>query len=522
MILLALRVGSSQARRLLPRLLAWLFIATAVFTLQIDSGAYSADLSAHPDEPAHMVSALLVHDYLAAGAPRSAFEYAKCYYLHYPKVAIGHWPPIFHALAGLWMFVAGRRVAAVLILLALAAIALSIGIFELGRHGCGAIAALLIALAFATARTVQFATSTILPDLVLGGFVFAAAAFWGSYIDTGKRFYLAAFAVLAVLAIGTHGRGVVVLLVPVIAAWTARPLRFTPARVLTTALVVTVVLGLPIAAKQSLPISPASVVVNFLQFPYRLGVSFLWIVPALGLCGLVACFRDHRPSRWTAMAALVAANWIFFSVVNTPFDQRYLLTVAPAMAVLAARGWSLIASLNRYASPALPLALCVVIGANLIPPYRQPDAGYASVIANLPRVDRLTLVDGNAASEGSAVASMLLHDRPFEHVVVRATKALASATWAGNDYRLLCTTPEEVRKVLDREGIDTVISQDPPWFPHSVLLRRALAETPLWREVPNRHGGIRVFQRITPSKSAGFHLRIDNPGGFRAVFECNE
>src|SRR5579883_1579952 len=56
-----------------------------VVVLQWRSGTYGSEFGHEPDEPAHVVSALMVHDYIAARFPGSPLHYAESYYLHYPK-----------------------------------------------------------------------------------------------------------------------------------------------------------------------------------------------------------------------------------------------------------------------------------------------------------------------------------------------------------------------------------------------------------------------------------------------------
>src|SRR5579875_2135828 len=84
-----------------------LLIAT-VFALQFSSGAYHMPFSSDADEPSHVISGLLVRDYIARGFPGTPLHFAENYYFHYPKVAIGHWPPLFYAAEGTWMLVFGR------------------------------------------------------------------------------------------------------------------------------------------------------------------------------------------------------------------------------------------------------------------------------------------------------------------------------------------------------------------------------------------------------------------------------
>src|SRR5580698_3052623 len=77
--------------------------------MQIRSGAYTSDFAADPDEAPHVVSGLLIRDYPEGHLFENPLRYAENYYVHFPKVAIGHWPPMFHAVEGLWMLVFGRN-----------------------------------------------------------------------------------------------------------------------------------------------------------------------------------------------------------------------------------------------------------------------------------------------------------------------------------------------------------------------------------------------------------------------------
>jgi hypothetical protein len=93
------------------------FLAAAV-SLQWFAGAYGADFAGDPDEPAHYVTGLMVRDYIAAGMPGPPLRYAQAYYSHYPKVGLGHWPPVFYAVEAAWMLAFSGSRASVLVLLA--------------------------------------------------------------------------------------------------------------------------------------------------------------------------------------------------------------------------------------------------------------------------------------------------------------------------------------------------------------------------------------------------------------------
>src|SRR5687768_1549891 len=74
----------------------FLLFTGIALTLQRVCGAYHGEFNGYPDEPAHYVTGLLIRDYIAQGLPQPPMAFAKNYYLHYPKVALGHWPPLFY------------------------------------------------------------------------------------------------------------------------------------------------------------------------------------------------------------------------------------------------------------------------------------------------------------------------------------------------------------------------------------------------------------------------------------------
>ena len=73
-----------------------------VVTLQILGGAYASGFGGYPDEPAHLVTSLMVRDFIAGLNFRHPVQFAQEYYYHYPKVAIGVWPPVLYGALGIW------------------------------------------------------------------------------------------------------------------------------------------------------------------------------------------------------------------------------------------------------------------------------------------------------------------------------------------------------------------------------------------------------------------------------------
>src|SRR5258708_7658053 len=86
--------------------------------LQWREGAMSAEFGGYADESAHLVTGLMVRDYLATFPLQPPLPFAENYYLHYPKVAFGHWPPLFYIAQAAWMLALPVSRASILLFMA--------------------------------------------------------------------------------------------------------------------------------------------------------------------------------------------------------------------------------------------------------------------------------------------------------------------------------------------------------------------------------------------------------------------
>jgi hypothetical protein len=86
---------------------------------------YSSDLSQFSDAGPHYTNGLLIHDYMVDGFPGSPLGYAIEYNVHYPRVTIGHWPPLYYMVQAAVYFVTGPSIQAALFLQAVFASAVA-------------------------------------------------------------------------------------------------------------------------------------------------------------------------------------------------------------------------------------------------------------------------------------------------------------------------------------------------------------------------------------------------------------
>ncbi|HEY1049213.1 MAG TPA: hypothetical protein VGE39_05650, partial [Prosthecobacter sp.] len=96
------RQNLSTQKSLAGKLPGWLLMfvvsATILLTFAWFGGAFNSDLGGDPDEAAHAVTALMVRDYLTEGLRTSPMTFAKTYYEDFPRVALGHYPPLYYLL----------------------------------------------------------------------------------------------------------------------------------------------------------------------------------------------------------------------------------------------------------------------------------------------------------------------------------------------------------------------------------------------------------------------------------------
>jgi hypothetical protein len=504
---------------------AAIVLVAIVLGLQLLSGAYQADFDSTPDEPAHVVSSLMVRDHLASGSVAHPWEFAKTYYIHYPKVAILHWPPLFHFCEAIWMLAAGRSRAGLLSFQGSAGSALALSVFFWLRREHGFWIAFLSAIVSATTRLVQSAASAVAPDLLLGLFVFWDAAAYARYVATGNRRYAWWSALFGLGALGVHGRAAILLMVPIM---TLLLLRVTAIRIAAAMLVVLVYISLPSFLSQAYPSSPMGVLKNSGEYFAWLESALRWPVCLLALMGIAAAFRvRERKSGMTVMIALVLSCWIFHSAVNVPIQETFLITVAPAMIVLAAGGasalWHGLAAAPSWRRPgaiALVVLSLWVAGSNMFgPPVKESLGARRIVESNLLYLDpqKIWLVAGTATFEGALIAETALRDTAKDHIVLRASKMLAWSTWAGAYYRLLFQDQSSVSGFLDEAHVGWVIAQGSESVPHIRQLEATLrARTRSWQSVTPSSSpqGVTLFKRSEPlagspkidALEAGLHI----------------
>lgn len=466
--------------------------------------AYQADFSG-ADEPSHFLNGYFIADYIARHFGGNPMGAATEFYIHYPKISIGHWPPAYYGMLGLLFLVLPPTLpvafAINVLFAALPAIGVAAALVLLGQRRAAAVAGVLV---YALTPLALEGDAMFMVDQPLTACLVAATAVWIAYAQRPTWGRAIGFALLAATAVLMKGNGWLVGLVPVFhifltGSWKLlRSVKLYVAAALAALLVVPwYMLTAKIAADGFNYHAGIDYALKALGANLHTLVQNLTPVGALlALVGIAAEVRDRRqdPLRWTIVSGLLSlplATLVLQSVVPVDITERYMAPALPAVVVLAILGAAhlathLLAQLrpaNRPQASAwfgAALALVMAVPGILHLAQRTPkaDAGLAQVARQLSAGHPvLTVIDGNAAYEGTFIADMAVHDRRLTGYVVRSSKLLADSDFMGKAYTLKFQAPRQVAAELNRLGVQHVVivrADNRPAYPHSEQMRAAV------------------------------------------------
>ncbi len=454
--------------------------------MQYTGGAWTAEFDGYPDESAQFVTGRMVWEYMRDLPRENPVSWAGQYYLHYPKVAMGHWPPLYHILEALWSLVFGSsRISAMWLQWLLGLLSLT-ALYQLARPRLPlAITCGIVLFAMAT-PVFQRGLEQTMSELCL---LFFSLLFLGGMVrlveTSDASFSLLLFSFLA--AALTKGTAVCLLPVPVLALLAAgkRP-KLPFSRLQIAVLGLTLVLCLLFFLSTTNVVywggMTASMPWPILSFFGLAGVGF----PLLALAG---CRREPLP---IVSMSMIASAILVSTVVRAMNEPRHWIIVLPSLLLLAG---------CAVARLRLPIALLMLGAAALFFPwlrYRQTPAGYGDLLSQIHLPGRM-LISSGRGGEGAWIAEVCLAERYPASLVARASKVLAQSGWNGENYRLLVHSPEEVRRRLDELAIDTVVVDAPffPFPPDHQLLEETVGNGSGWR-VCCRAKNLIAYYRLKP------------------------
>jgi len=471
---------------------AVLVIGLLLFVLQKSSGAWEAEFDGNPDEASHFVTGRMIWEY-ASHPVRSPIVWAEQYYLHYPRVGLGHWPPGYYVTEALWSLLFGSsRISAMWLqwLLGLAALT---GIYALARPRyplAVTSAVVLFAMASPVFQEGLEQTMAELGCLLCSVIMMHASLRLMTRPDTGANVAAGLSIAAAILMKGT---GVCFLPVPFLILFVRAKRSDKPT-----------VSQLRWLGISLLALVGAGVVWYFgaRDIVYWGGVTLSIPWPILtpvrllgwGFIGLSLFGICREPLAIVAVCMIGSAALSSFAL-RAMQEPRHWIIILPAILLLSARA---VTRIRPRWLGAIPATAAVLLFPWSL--YHQTSSGYRGLISQLHLPSRMLISSGRGAvGEGGWIAEMSIAERYPASFVVRASKVLAESGWNGQNYRLVAGDRCAVEKVLDELALDAVIVDSPNIAkpPHHVLLQDALANNLSW-SICGRYESLVAWCRMRP------------------------
>jgi len=496
-------------------------------TLQYVSGAFHSAFDHHPDEPAHFVTGLMLRDYVVQGFPAAPMAFATDFYLHYPEVAFGHWPPVFYLLQAGWMLPFPSNHTSLLLLMALLTSCTACILCHTAAQHFSRMLAILAGLTYiALPLTQQFASEVMIeaPSTLFG---FIAALAIVPVLDRSTWRGAAWFGMAASVAILTKSSGWSLALTPIIALSLSRKWKGnTVARFFLSGGIV-VVLCVPFyiwtrrmafAGTEGKPMTARHTAEALAQLigclPDALGIVLLLLAAGGLFLKVILPLRTAAVENvWAVMAAYLVSVIVFHAIAPTIAEPRKIVMTMPVLLLFSFAALDWLGRRRQWMAKAAALAVLAFFTARTFYAAPQPaDAFAGPVQALLSRAElehALTLVSSShPGGEGAFIAEVAQREPRPVRILLRATKLLSSSTWNGLNYTLRYSTPEEVMAAMESLPVRVVVVDTSPGTSnaHHDLLVRALRQyTADWQIIyssPSAREHIEIY-RLTKSVPGG-------------------
>jgi hypothetical protein len=437
--------------------------------LQWIGGAFQSGFGAHPDEPAHYVTGLMVRDYIAHFFPGSPIAFAKNYYLHYPEVAFGHWPPMFYLVQAAWTLLAPVSHASLLLLMAvLTAATAAVLDYLTGQWGLAA------GILFVALPITQIYTSSLMAEAPLALFSLLSLATLIRFLEKDTLAAAVLSGVLISAAILTKPSGWAIAMVPVFSLLITRNARrlLSPRLWICGGIIAVLcvpyywlTLKLAHAGMEGRSISwnrTWNAVFEYASAtPATIGIA----LTALAMLGMLIPFwKGTITYYWSVLLSFCLAVVVFHAVVPTSAEPRKIFMAVPVMLLFAVAGARWIARWKWLLGAA---AVAVLAGGTFAIAHRTP-AGWSEaaeyVMAHPELQSRVCLVSSTeAGADGGFIAEIASREsRRPGRFVLRASKQLQRSTWNGLNYTSLFGTPAEMKIALDRIPVNLLAVETAP------------------------------------------------------------
>ena len=499
-------IGTAQStvfsdRLLLPLVFLLFFIVEVA--LQFFGGAFSSEFGGHPDEAAHYVTGLMVRDYIAAFQPVSPMRFAENYYLHYPKVALGHWPPFFYVVQSAWTLLFSPSRVSVLLLMALLTTLLAVTVHLAIRSEFGPKAGIAVGLLLLALPLTQIYSKMIMAEILVALLNFCAVLCFGRFLNSEKWGDAGAFGICAGLAILTKGNGLVLAFVPPLALLFSRRFHLLARPAFWCPAVIVLVFCGPVhwltmdLIRNTWQEQAPSLTFTIAAIPYysyhlaKVGGIGFSLLAAIGFVARIIRPGQGRrgvDGKWAAAGALLLSVWGFHFVVPVSLEARHLIPVVPALLMFLVAGIAWAAErlpLRRFTAERkaviLALAVALIFGVETFAIHKKAWYGFGKVAQQLLSTpdfqSSVFLVSSDPPGEGMFISEVAMRERRPGHVVLRASKVLSASRWDGSEYKALYSTPEEMMRYLAEVPVGIVVIDLSIPMKYQVEDHRLLKET---------------------------------------------
>jgi hypothetical protein len=513
--------------------------------LQWRAGAFAVEFSSYPDESAHYITGLMIRDYIASGHLTSPLAYALNYYAHYPKVAFGMWPPLFHIIEALWTLIFTPTKVSVLLLMALITAITGVSIYYVLCRGYSRTAALAGGALFVVLPLVQVSTAAVMVDGLIALIDLLAMIYLMRYVESERTKDAILFGVCAALCMATKANGVALALLPAVVLTITWRWHLLRARGLYYAASIMLLVGAPWTVLSyrmigrsmgNVTFAPAIIERTALAYIKVLCAALGWGLTPFCVIGivilLVRLWRKETEFALVGALALLISVWAYHSLIGNG-DERYMLAALPPMMILAVAGFAWTVGhmpLRSVPLPARAAALgTLAIGLFVATTWTVPHKSYqgfdqaAYFLLRSPEfVDGNFLVVSGARGEGAFISEVAMHDHRPGHLVLRSTKVLSRTNWYGTSYQLRYDNDQELRDCLDQAPIDAIlidmrtaqVQQDESAAALEKKVGEVLRSDPNWKlqetfpKLVNTTPWIDLYSRLGPQPSASIHLDL--------------
>jgi hypothetical protein len=463
-----------------------LLLFVEVISLQWLSGSFSNEYSSFPDEAAHYVSSLMVHDYLLDGDLGNPMQFAEEYYLDYPKVAIGHWPPLFYFLLGVWFIIFGVSRITALCFMAATSASIGLVIYAVAKSSLSTSAAIFAAVIFVAMPLSQICANAIMLEHLVTLMMFLSVVCLAKFADNERIVYVSMFSMFAVLAIFTRGSAWSIGLVPALMmlfAW-----RFTLLKNIFFWLSAIPVLAFCLPWYMAMPSINLGAFSDVSLFNFEFTkTAFIWfgeqmyvqagtvisILALIGFWGKIIkkyIIGEKVEIIWAALLAMFVSSYIMHITIPAGITERYLLVTMPAIILFAAAGIEFIVNSFTSVSSKSHIRISAYIIAGIIfgatnfylnsIDINGYSPAYESVSNKTNNDKRVILIVSDVYGEGSIVATAASESDKTDVTILRGSKVFVHEDWMGRNSDEKFSSVEEVTEVLKNIPVDIVIFDD--------------------------------------------------------------